>query len=102
MANDAQLLRQFVEGSQVAFAELAQRHLALVYSSALRRANGNTALAQDVTQAVFHLLAKKAPHLCHHASVVGWLYGCAQLKVTEALRAERRRRVREHTAYLMH
>jgi RNA polymerase sigma factor (sigma-70 family) len=102
MANDAQLLRQFVEGSQEAFHELARRHLALVYSSALRRANGNTAVAQDATQAVFLLLAKKAPHLCHHTSVAGWLYGCAQLKITEALRAERRRRVREHTAYLMH
>lgn len=102
MVNDAQLLRQFLAGSQDAFAELVQRHLALVYSSALRRAAGNTALAQDVTQAVFLLLGKKAPYLCHQASVAGWLYGCAQLKVAEALRAERRRRIREHTAYLMH
>lgn len=102
MANDAQLLRRFLEGAQDAFAELVRRHLALVYASALRRAAGDTALAREATQAVFLLLAKKAPHLCHRASVAGWLYSSAQLKVAEALRAERRRRVREHTAYLMH
>jgi RNA polymerase sigma factor (sigma-70 family) len=102
MANDAELLRHFLTGSQQAFAELVQRHLGLVYSSALRRAAGNTALAHDATQAVFLLLAKKAPHLCHQASVAGWLYSSAQLKVAEALRTERRRRVREHTAFLMH
>jgi hypothetical protein len=47
------------------------------------------------------LLAKKASHLRHHASLAGWLYGCTQPKVTEAFQTERRRRIREHTAYLI-
>src|SRR5688572_20239633 len=102
MADDAQLLHEFVAGSEAAFANLMERHLALVFSSSLRRAGGDAALAEDVTQAVFVLLAQRSRHLWHHPSLAGWLYETAQFKVAEAQRAERRRRIREHAAHLMH
>ena len=58
--DDVTLLNQYVrDGSQRAFAELSRRYIDLVYSSA-RRQVGDAELAEDVTQAVFLALAKKA------------------------------------------
>src|SRR5450432_2700530 len=51
MTSDPELLRQFARtNSEAAFAELAQRHVNLVYSAALRQANGDEHLAKDVAQ----------------------------------------------------
>jgi hypothetical protein len=64
MEDDQQLLRRFVnECSQDAFAELVQRYVNLVYSSALRKLNGDAHRAEDVTQEVFVKLARHAPAL---------------------------------------
>ena len=64
MSDDSELLRRYAEArSQDAFAELVQRHLTLVYSTALRQAGGDAHLAQDVTQMVFTDLARKAAAL---------------------------------------
>ena len=61
---NSELLRRYVgEKSEPAFAELVQRNIDLVYSAALRQVNGDDATAQDVTQAVFTDLARKAPAL---------------------------------------
>ena len=67
--NDMDLVREFAgRNSESAFAELVRRHINLVYSVALRFA-GNSEDAQDVTQAVFIILARKAAGLRqrHHA-----------------------------------
>ncbi|MEO7599515.1 MAG: sigma-70 family RNA polymerase sigma factor [Opitutus sp.] len=103
MQDDPALLRSYVaDGSEAAFASLVQRHIALVYSVALRRVGGDTHLAQDVTQKVFVNLARKASALRGHASLSGWLYVTAQHASAELVRREQRRKHRETTAHSMH
>ncbi len=52
--DDLPLLRDYAErGSERVFAELVGRHMPQVYATALRRVNGDRALAADVTQTVF-------------------------------------------------
>jgi len=60
---DSELLQAWVTRSdETAFAELVRRHIGLVHASA-RRQVGASPLADDVTQAVFLVLARKAGSL---------------------------------------
>lgn len=96
--SDARLLRRFTrENSQAAFAALVARHSRLVYS-VCRRDVGNAALAEDAAQAVFLLLARKAPALRGDGSLAGWLYRTARLVSKNALRRELRVRQKEQRA----
>jgi RNA polymerase sigma factor (sigma-70 family) len=97
-----ELLRRYVdERSEPAFEELVKQHIDLVYSSALRQVNGDVPAAQDVTQAVFSALARNAPRLTQHTSLAGWLYTSTRFLAAKAVRAELRRRSREHSAHEM-
>src|ERR1017187_310416 len=61
--DDHQLLAEFArENSEAAFAALVQRHVNLVYSTALR-STGNAHAAEEISQAVFIILARKAKKL---------------------------------------
>ena len=72
--NDRELLREYVtSGSDDAFAELVTRYVALIYSSALRQV-GDPFLADEVTQAVFIILARKADRLKQETLLAGWLF----------------------------
>jgi RNA polymerase sigma factor (sigma-70 family) len=98
--NDQTLLREYVDRhSEPAFADLVHQHIHLVYSVAFRYV-GNSPDAQDITQAVFVLLAKKAASLCHRATLTGWLYETTRLTASTLLRGRARQRVREHEAYM--
>src|SRR6476659_6444752 len=100
MSNE--LLQRFVESrSEEAFAEVVRQHIDLVYSAALRQVNGDCTTAQDVTQAVFTDLARKASGLSLHTSLTGWLYTSTRFLAAKARRADQRRRAREHQAYTM-
>jgi RNA polymerase sigma factor (sigma-70 family) len=102
MTDDAQLLRQYVDTrSEVAFNQLVERHLGLVYHSVARQLGEDSHLAPDVTQGVFLLLAERARVLCNHPSLAGWLHTTAHFKVSAARRGERRRRIREEAAFAM-
>jgi len=69
---DGELLRQYAtDRSESAFEELVRRHLNLVYSAAFRQMNGDAHLAEDICQAVFADLARKAGRLTRHPSIVG-------------------------------
>src|ERR1700728_573060 len=71
---DSELLHDYVaRRSESAFAELVNRHVALVYSVA-RRAVVDEHLAEDVTQTTFTLLAREARHLAGRALLSSWLH----------------------------
>jgi RNA polymerase sigma factor (sigma-70 family) len=97
---DARLLEQFARnGSEEAFAALVQRHIALVHSVALRH-TANAQHAQDITQAVFVILARKAGTLGRRTVLPGWLYHTARLTAANLQRAETSRVRREQEAFM--
>lgn len=96
--SDIELLRQYTgQNSEEAFAALVSRHVNLVYSAALRK-TGNCHVAQEITQAVFIILAKKAPGLRKETILPGWLYQTARLTAANFLRNDMRRIHREQEA----
>ena len=98
--DDITLLREYTEtGSEAAFAALVERYVNLVYSTALRGV-GNPHAAQEITQAVFIILARKANKLSQHAVLSGWLYQTTRLTAANFLRGEIRRQRREQEAYM--
>ena len=98
--NDIDLMRQYADGnSESAFAELVRRHINFVYSVALRQV-GNSPDAQDVTQAVFIILARKIPGLRQRTMLTGWLYETTRFTSRQLLRTRARRQAREQEAYM--
>jgi RNA polymerase sigma factor (sigma-70 family) len=100
--NDEELLHDYIAGrSERAFAELVQRHIALVYSVALRCVGRDAQLAEDVAQQVFTALARKAPSLRGRPALSGWLYVSTHHAAAALVRRERRRKTREAEALAM-
>jgi uncharacterized protein (TIGR03435 family) len=98
--DDHQLLAEFArENSETAFAAVVQRHINLVYSTALRSV-GNNHAAEEITQAVFIILARKANNLSRKIVLSGWLYQTTRLTAANFLRTEIRRQQREQEAYM--
>ena len=98
-ATDIELLRAYAEtGDEASFAKLVKRHVASVYSTALRNVGGDTHLAQDVAQMVFTHLAQHAKALLHQKALAGWLYRDAFFSSSKLVRSERRRIEREKQA----
>src|SRR6516165_9348289 len=96
--DDSALLREYVEHeSEEAFATLVARHINKVYSVALRHTR-NPHQAEEITQAVFVILAKKARGLSSGVVLSGWLYQTARLTSVTFLRSEIRRTRREQEA----
>jgi RNA polymerase sigma factor (sigma-70 family) len=99
-APDAELLKEFARNqSEAAFAALVRRHVGLVYSVALRQ-TANTRHAEDITQAVFIILARKAAALSPKTVLAGWLYHTARLTAANFQRAEMRRVRREQEVFM--
>ena len=98
--NDMALLRQYAVGnSDAAFAALVSRHVNLVYSAALRKTR-NPDAAEEITQAVFVILAQKAARIPAKTILPGWLYQTARWTASSFLRSEARRARREQEAYM--
>ena len=99
-ANDMDLVREFAtQQSEAAFAELVRRHVNLVYSIA-RRCTGSESDAEDVTQAVFVILARKAAGLRARTVVAGWLAETTRHTAACVQRGHARRHAREQEAYM--
>ena len=102
MTDSQRLLADFAkDGSEAAFRELVTRYTDLVYSTAVRLVDGNTYLAQDVTQNVFLDLAKMARQLSSEVMLGGWLHRHTCFVAATVLRGERRRQSRETQAAQM-
>jgi len=92
---DHELLTEFAcAGTESAFAALVKRHVNLVYSVALRFA-GDPHLAEEITQTVFIVLARKAGSLTAKTIIPGWLYHATRLTAARSLRNIRRQQQRE-------
>src|ERR1700689_872635 len=100
MNDDMALLREFARsGSAHAFETLVARHIHLVHSAALRQVR-DPHLAEEITQAVFIILARKAGALAEKTILSGWLYRTAQYASADALKMQRRRHRREQEAHM--
>ena len=101
--DDSILLDRFTSGSDEAFAQLVRRHADWVLAVARRRVR-DPHLAEDVAQAAFIVLARKAHALSTGggggggAALPAWLFHVTRLTASRALRDEARRRRRETEA----
>jgi RNA polymerase sigma factor (sigma-70 family) len=95
--DDSQLFADYLRTrSPDALGRLIERHIDFVHSAAVRQVR-NSALAEDVTQAVFIILARKATSI-HPASLAGWLFNTTRHCAANARRGELRRRRHERQA----
>ena len=92
---DQTLLRTLAAGDDPeALGELAVRYGGLVYSSALKQVR-DPHLAEDITQAVFIVLMRKARSIHPDTVLASWLFTVTRHAVQNARRMQARRRHHE-------
>lgn len=98
---DVELLREYAANQcETAFRTLVERHVDMVYATALRQVR-DAHLAEEATQAVFIALARKARGLSPSTVLAGWLFRAAQFAAAKVQRAEVRRKHWEQQAAQM-
>jgi RNA polymerase sigma factor (sigma-70 family) len=93
---DTELIQRHLKGDEAAFADLVRRHVGWVHGMARRRVGA--AQAEDVTQAVFIVLARQAPRLRPSTILPAWLFRITQFAAAKVQRSESRRRKHETEA----
>jgi len=100
-ASDAELLERFIAShKEMAFQALLARHGRMVLQ-VCHRTGGNEHDAEDVFQATFLLLARKARSIRKRESVASWLHGVARRLALAAKGKQERRRACERRAINM-
>ena len=98
--DDMELLHEYAGGgNEQAFTTLVARHINMVHSVALRHVR-DPQQAEEIAQAVFVILARKAAALPGRTILSAWLFHTARLTAANFLRAEIRRQNREQEAYM--
>ena len=100
--DDQTLLQNYVRvQSDAAFEAISTRYVDLVYSAALRLTKDRH-LAEDVTQAVFLVLAEKAPQLKPPIVLPAWLLSVTRLTAANRRRIENTQRKGKEAAMNAH
>jgi RNA polymerase sigma factor (sigma-70 family) len=98
--DDMALLQEYArDNSEQAFSTLVSRHINLVYTVALRQVR-DTHLAEEITQVVFIILARKAAALPPKTILSGWLCRTTRYASSNALKLQRRRQHHEQEAQM--
>ncbi|HEY5912251.1 MAG TPA: sigma-70 family RNA polymerase sigma factor [Verrucomicrobiae bacterium] len=96
--SDFDLLHEYVSrSSDQAFGALVERYTNLVYSAALRQTR-NAHKAEEITQVVFVILARKAGTMGKNVILPGWLLRTTRFVALNAFRRDQRRRRTEEQA----
>lgn len=95
---DFEWLQQFARaGNQNAFRDIVRRHIDLVFATALHKVSDAHG-AEEISQNVFSVLARKAWRFAPDDSLPAWLHKTTLLESKSWLRGEMRRRRREQAA----
>jgi RNA polymerase sigma factor (sigma-70 family) len=95
---DFELLQAYaLRRDEAAFATLTARYLNLIYSAAARQTSDRQT-AEDLTQAVFLTLARRAGSLSRNTVLPGWLLRTTRFAAANARRLQQRRRDYEQEA----
>src|SRR3977135_2260081 len=98
--DDLTLLREYAaHNSEAAFAEVVSRRVGFVYAAALRQIR-DPHLAEEITQAVFIILAQKAGRISEKAILTGWLFRTTRFTALAQMRASAKRQRREQEAQM--
>lgn len=98
--DDLALLREYAaNNSEAAFAELVARRIGFVYAAALRQVR-EAHLAEEVTQAVFIILAQKAGKISDKTILAGWLFKTTRYTAIAQTREIVKRQRRELEAHM--
>jgi len=96
--SDRELLARYIRHqAEDAFAEIVRRHLALVFSAALRQVR-SPQLAEEVAQSAFLKLARHVRQLTPDTILSAWLYQVTRREAIDVVRREAGRQLREQIA----
>jgi uncharacterized protein (TIGR03435 family) len=98
--DDLALLREYAaNNSEAAFAELVSRRVGFVYAAALRQVR-DPHLAEEITQAVFIILAQKAGRISDKTIMAGWLFKTTRYAAIAQTRDLAKRQQREQEVFM--
>lgn len=98
---ESELLDRYARhGDQEAFGRLVGMHMGWVYGCA-RRMVQDPATSEDIAQAVFVLLARKAPRLRRQGDLAPWLFRATRYCALQAIRRRSRRLRHEREAAML-
>lgn len=89
------------QNAEASFKQMVAHLNPLIFQTAYRK-SGNHELAKDVAQSVFLIIAKKAPTLTKHPTILGWVHETTRTETLRTMRSHARRQKREEAAMKHH